>query len=67
VPLQIERIKTMIPKMILFHNAPELFEKLYTHGEKMSQIPINPVSQSCHIIYTPFMIFDVNVNVVKNI
>lgn len=53
-PAQIARIKVMIPKIILFQSAPVLVEKSYTHGEMMSQIPINPVSQSCHIINTPF-------------
>jgi hypothetical protein len=55
----------MIPKMTLFHIAPALLVKPYTHGEMMSQTPISPVSQSCHIIKTSYLIIDVNVNVIN--
>jgi hypothetical protein len=51
-PTQIAKMSVMTPKMMLFHVAPTLLEKLYTHGEIINQIPINPVSQSCHMINT---------------
>jgi hypothetical protein len=50
-PTQIAKIRVMIPKIMLFHKAPELLAKLYTQGEKNNQIPIKPESHSCHIQY----------------
>lgn len=44
----------MTPKMRLFQRAPVLLEKLYTHGDTATQMPMSPISHSCHILVTPW-------------
>lgn len=56
-PDQIARMRVMTPNMRLFQRAPVLLEKLYTQGETATQMPMSPISHSCHIVVTPLARF----------